>query len=232
MDEILILSGAGLSAESGLKTFRDSGGLWEEYNVMEVCSIQGFEKDRQKVLDFYDERRAQLKNSNPNLAHKTIAKIKEKYKDKVSVLTQNVDDLLEKAGCKNVIHLHGELTKLRCEDCNCEFYIGYESQKSKICPQCNSKKVRHAIVMFGEMAPMYQILYEKLEKMKLFVCIGTSGEVLDVKSYARMAKFSILNNLEYSNLNMYFSKSYNESATKAILKIEKDIENFVKNDKI
>lgn len=107
MKKVMILSGAGLSAESGLKTFRDSGGLWEEYDVMEICSARGFKANRQKVLDFYNKRRAQLKECEPNEAHKIIARIKEKYGDKVAVLTQNVDDLLERAGCANVVHLHG-----------------------------------------------------------------------------------------------------------------------------
>ena len=98
MKKVLILSGAGLSAESGLRTFRDSDGLWEEYDIMEVCSARGFRANRQKVLDFYDKRRAQLAGCEPNEAHKMIARIKAKYPEQIAVLTQNVDDLLERAG--------------------------------------------------------------------------------------------------------------------------------------
>lgn len=228
MNEILILSGAGLSADSGLKTFRDNDGLWENYDVMDICSVQGFTKNRQKVLDFYDERRKQLANVEPNLAHKMIAKLKAKYPDKIAVLTQNVDDLLERAGCDDVVHLHGELTKLRCENCGLEFAIGYESQSGKKCPKCGSSRVRHDVVMFGEMAPFYSVLYERLKQMRLFVCIGSSGEVLNVAAYAQMAEFSILNNLAKSVIDQNFSKVYNETAVEASFKIEKDIENFIK----
>ncbi|CZE46283.1 SIR2 family NAD-dependent protein deacylase [Campylobacter geochelonis] len=228
MHEVLILSGAGLSAQSGLKTFRDSNGLWEEYDVMEVCSTQGFRKDRPKVLNFYNKRRAQLKDVEPNFAHKTIAQIKAKFGDKISVLTQNVDDLLERAGCEDVVHLHGELTKLRCEKCGSVFEVGYEAQTGKICPMCKSDKIRHHIVMFGELAPLYETLYQRLEEAKLFVCIGTSGEVLNVASYARMVGLSILNNLESSRIDPYFTKCYIEPATTAAPKIAKNIENFIR----
>lgn len=116
MKKVLILSGAGLSAESGLKTFRESNGLWEEYDVMEVCSASGFRKNPKKVREFYDERRAQLEKVKPNHAHEMIAKLKTEFKDQIFVITQNVDDLLERAGCKGVIHLHGFFTRaLLCE---------------------------------------------------------------------------------------------------------------------
>lgn len=199
---------------------------------MEICSVEGFAKDRQKVLNFYDNRRIELKNVAPNSAHKMIAEIKSKYPDKIAVLTQNIDDLLERAGCHDVVHLHGELTKLRCESCGHEFYIGYESQKDKKCPKCGSSRVRHNVVMFGEMAPFYATLYARLRDMKLFICIGSSGEVLDVANYAYMAEFSILNNLEKSFVDRNFTKVYNETAVNAALKIKLDIENFIKFGKI
>ncbi|NLK66890.1 MAG: NAD-dependent deacetylase [Campylobacteraceae bacterium] len=232
MSKVLILSGAGLSVDSGLKTFRDNDGLWEEHDVMEVCSVQGFKRDPKKVLNFYDKRRAQLKGIEPNLAHKMIAKIKDEFGNDIAVLTQNVDDLLERAGCKDVIHLHGELTKLWCMKCGCEFDIGYKNMSGKACPKCGSENLRHAIVMFGEQAPMYQVLYQKLKEMELFVCIGTSGEVLDVASYSRMAKFSILNNLAKSRIDRYFTKVYNEKAVAASEKIAEDIRNFMKNSAV
>ena len=112
MKKVLILSGAGLSAESGLRTFRDSDGLWEEYDIEEVCSARGFRANRQKVLDFYDKRRAQLAECEPNEAHRMIARIKAKYPEQIAVLTQNVDDLLERAGCADVVHLHGFLPEI------------------------------------------------------------------------------------------------------------------------
>lgn len=155
MKNIMILSGAGLSAPSGLKTFRDNDGLWEEYDVMEVCSATGFRKNPKKVLDFYDARRAQLQNVKPNHAHEKIAQLKEKWGKNLFVITQNVDDLLERAGCKDVVHLHGFLPELRCLKCEEIFNIGYEKITDKQCPKCKSKDLRHNIVMFEEQAPAY-----------------------------------------------------------------------------
>nr|MBP3724087.1 NAD-dependent deacetylase [Campylobacter sp.] len=227
MKKVLILSGAGLSAASGLRTFRDSGGLWEQYDINEVCSVPGFLKDRAKVLKFYDERRAQLKGCEPNLAHHTIAKLKAEFGEKIVVQTQNVDDLLERAGCESVIHLHGFLPEIRCEVCDFVQNIGYEKIAGQICKKCGSDKMRHNIVMFGEAAPHYGDLYVALQECDLFVCIGTSGEVLDVANFARYFKFSILNNLDASRIDKYFDKCYLESAVTAALKWENDIREFL-----
>jgi len=114
---IMILSGAGLSAQSGIKTFRDHDGLWENYDVMQVCSTQGWEEDRELVTRFYNARRHDIHDKEPNRAHLALATLERKYPKKIYNLTQNVDNLLEKAGCKEVIHLHGTLTDLRCEEC-------------------------------------------------------------------------------------------------------------------
>ena len=225
---VMILSGAGLSAASGLKTFRDNGGLWEEYSISEVCSIEGFKKNPLKVLDFYDERRAQLSSVKPNKAHEIISSIKEKYPKNVHILTQNVDDLLERAGCKDVVHLHGFLPELRCNKCGFAFNIGYESYKNKICQKCGSNSVRHNIVMFGEQAPEYTRLYSLLEIVDLLVVIGTSGEVLPIDRFAMYSPKSILNNLDDPyNLAKYFSKAYIQSAISALPKIKYDIDEFM-----
>ncbi|RDU58200.1 NAD-dependent deacetylase [Helicobacter sp. MIT 99-5507] len=226
----MILSGAGLSAASGLKTFRDSGGLWEEYDVMEVCSTQGFKKNPLKVLDFYDERRAQLSSVKPNKAHEIIASIKEKYPNNVHILTQNVDDLLERAGCKDVVHLHGFLPELRCNKCGFVFNIGYESYKDKICLKCSSNDVRHNIVMFGEQAPEYTRLYNLLEIIDLLVVIGTSGEVLPIDIFAINSPKSILNNLDDpNNIAKHFTKAYIQPAISALPKIKCDIDEFMES---
>ncbi|MCI7586355.1 MAG: NAD-dependent deacetylase [Campylobacter sp.] len=232
MRKVLILSGAGLSAESGLRTFRDSDGLWEEYDIKEVCSARGLRENRQKVLDFYDKRRAQLAECEPNEAHRMIARIKAKYSEQIAVLMQNVDDLLERAGCMDVVHLHGFLPEIYCQNCKKIEYIGYEAINARehVC-KCGCKKFRHNIVMFGEAAPFYATLYHELEDLRyaedsLFVCIGTSGQVLNVAGYAKYAKKSILNNLEKSDIDYAFSKCYIEKATAAAAKIEADIEKF------
>ena len=228
MKNVMILSGAGLSAPSGLKTFRDNNGLWEEYDVMEVCSASAFRKNPKKVLDFYDMRRAELAKVKPNHAHFVLAKLKAKFPQNIFMLTQNVDDLLERANCKDVIHLHGFLPQLRCLECGKIFNIGYESREHQICPFCKSANLRHHIVMFEEQASEYQTLYTLLEKTHLFISIGTSGEVLPVGHYARMCEKSILNLLESDeSLEACFNKVYKEDIIKAVDKIALDVEEFL-----
>lgn len=230
MASILFISGAGLSAESGIRTFRDTDGLWEEYDVMEVCSTQGFLDDRQKVLDFYDARRHDLKDKEPNEAHFMMARLKEHYGDEVAILTQNVDDLLERAGCTDVVHLHGTLTDLRCEACEEVFPIGYASQKGVACPVCGSVHVRHNVVMFGEAAPMYEVLNREANEAKLLVCVGTSGQVINVAWIAQWYEHSILNNLDPDPaLDSFFKICYHEKATEAAGKIEHYCQEFMSN---
>lgn len=230
MKNIMILSGAGLSAPSGLKTFRDNGGLWDEYDVMEICSAIGFRKNPKKVLDFYDARRLELANVKPNYAHKQIAKLKEKWGKNLFVLTQNVDDLLERAGCKEVIHLHGFLPELRCLKCGEIFNIAYNLMANKKCPKCKSENLRHNIVMFEEAAPAYNTLYSLLSQTSLFISIGTSGAVLPVGEYVRMCEKSILNIYEKDeNLETFFDKIYIENVLSAIDKITQDIDEFMKD---
>ena len=193
--KVMVISGAGLSAESGISTFRESDGLWERYDVMEVCSTQGWQKNRKLVTDFYNARRMELEDKEPNAAHFALAELERKYPGRVWNLTQNVDNLLEKAGCKHVIHLHGTLRDLRCESCYGLFDIGYRAQKEdEACPYCGSSKVRHNVVMFGESAPGYRHIYEAVEECDLFVAIGTSGRVIDIVSLAGEFDHSILVN--------------------------------------
>lgn len=231
LKRVMIFSGAGLSAESGLRTFRDNDGLWEEFDIMEVCSARGFAKDRQKVLDFYDQRRLQLGQVAPNAAHTMIAKLKAVYPQEVVVITQNVDDLLERAGCEEVIHLHGFLPEVRCESCGEITNIGYIAMPSSVCGVCGAQALRHNIVMFSEPAPNYALLNQELERLKaaedsLFVCIGTSGEVLNAAQFTLYAKQSILNNLESSHLDRYFDVRFIEPASCAAPKIKDLVEGF------
>jgi len=227
---VVVLSGAGISAESGIPTFRDSGGLWNNFKVNEVCQVGCLEKNRENTIAFYDKRREDLKDKLPNKAHKVLAKLKKKYPFKISIITQNVDDLFEKAGLNSdeVIHLHGELTKVQCEKCGLIYDIGYKKMKNAFngkCPTCNSEKIRPFIVMFGEIAPNYKKLNEELLNCELLVVIGTSGEVLDVSRMARKAKKSILNNLKpSSSINEFaFTKVIYDKATVAIDEIKEDI---------
>ena len=175
MKKLVILTGAGMSSESGIKTFRDSGGLWEEYDVSEVATPMAWVKNRDLVLRFYNERRRQLASSKPNEGHFGLARL-EKYFD-VRIITQNIDDLHERAGSTKVIHLHGELTKARsCADPSLIYDIGYKD----INPGDNCEKgsqLRPHIVWFGEEVPMMDEAVNLTAEADIFVVIGSSLNV-------------------------------------------------------
>ncbi len=228
--KVYIVSGAGLSAESGIKTFRDSDGLWENYSIEEVCSVGGFERDRQKVLNFYDERRADVEKKEPNYAHKRLAKLANAYPNNIVMLTQNVDDMLERAGCKQLVHLHGTLTDLRCEACANVFPIGYKSQEGVVCPKCEATNIRHNVVMFGEAAPEYMHLSNLYADADMVVVIGTSGQVIDTASMASRVKESILNNLDKDEYHdRAFKHKFYLPATEAVDDVCALIEEFLED---
>jgi NAD-dependent deacetylase len=226
--KIYILSGAGLSAESGIRTFRGNNGYWEEYPIEEVCSTQGWAKDRQKVCNFYDARRADIATKEPNTAHYALADLKERYPENIVMLTQNVDDMLERAGCQEVLHLHGTLTDLRCESCGEVFHVGYSSQEGKTCPACSSDFIRHNVVMFGEAAPMYRHLHQLYEEASMVVVIGTSGQVIDTASIAQVVEESILLNLDQDPyIDHYFNVRIYDKATQGITQVVEKVEEFL-----
>jgi NAD-dependent deacetylase len=175
MKKIVVLSGAGISAESGLSTFRDSNGLWENYSVEEVASIEGWYRNPKLVLDFYNARRTQLASSEPNDAHKLIAELEQYYE--VTVVTQNIDNLHEKGGSHHIIHLHGELTKA-CSENGKKFVtdIGYRNieygQKA-----ADGARLRPFIVWFGEDVPLLDKAIEEVKKAAILIVIGTSLNV-------------------------------------------------------
>ena len=180
MKKVVILSGAGVSAESGISTFRDSGGLWEQYDVMEVASAPGWKKNPALVLDFYNKRRAQMAHVEPNQAHFDIAALEKDYD--VVVVTQNVDNLHEKAGSSKVIHLHGELTKVRPENSYTE-EDGYDESKVKDVglsaikvgdvDECGVQYRPH-IVFFGEAVPKLKDALRELIEADFMIIVGTS----------------------------------------------------------
>jgi NAD-dependent deacetylase len=228
--KIYIVSGAGLSAESGIRTFRDTNGLWEDYKVEDVCSVGGFERDRQLVLDFYDARRSDIEQKEPNHAHKRLAQLANAYSKNIVMLTQNVDDMLERAGCKELVHLHGTLTDLRCEDCEKVFPIAYASQEGASCPSCDSFSIRHNVVMFGEAAPAYQHLGKLYDEADMVVVIGTSGQVIDTAYMARQVKNSILNNLDVDDFHdRAFKHKFYLPATEAVDDVCALIEEFLED---
>jgi len=175
MQHLVVLTGAGISAESGIKTFRDQDGLWENYDVMEVASYDGWLRNQDLVLQFYNDRRHQLKSAQPNAGHKGLVEL-EKYFN-VSVITQNVDDLHERAGSKNILHLHGELTKARSTK-NPAYItdIRYNDiNTGDLCPE--GAQLRPHIVWFGEEVPAISEAISIIQKADLFVIIGTSLNV-------------------------------------------------------
>jgi NAD-dependent deacetylase len=175
MKSLVILTGAGMSAESGLKTFRDMGGLWEEYDVTEVASPVAWENNRELVLRFYNERRKQLYEVEPNKGHLGLAEL-EKYFN-VQIITQNVDDLHERAGSTNVLHLHGELKKVRSTvDPSLVYELeGWELKEGDLCEK--GSQLRPHIVWFGEAVPAIDEAVPIVQKADFFVIIGTSLNV-------------------------------------------------------
>ena len=174
MENVVVLSGAGISAESGIKTFRDENGLWEGHDVMVVASPEGWKNNQELVLDFYNKRRRQLKTVQPNAAHEALVKLEEKYH--VDIITQNVDDLHERAGSSQVTHLHGELFKVRStfdedlildwkDDLNLGDFCEHNSQ------------LRPHVVWFGEQVPMLEVAVSLVEKADLLIIVGTSMQV-------------------------------------------------------
>ena len=236
MSKVVILSGAGISAESGISTFRDSNGLWEEYNIKDVCSYDSLEKNEALTIDFYNKRRHDLEDKEPNHAHKVIAQLKATYPNDISIITQNVDNLFEKAGAlkKDIIHLHGFLTELKCIKCENIIDIGYSEQNQStnyLCQKCHSK-LRPNIVFFGEEAAKYELLNYHLHDCKLLVIVGTSGNVLDVNTMANSINYTILNNLESTWVinEENFTKILYKEATLAIDEIKNDIEHFIQTN--
>lgn len=179
MKHIVVLTGAGMSAESGIKTFRDADGLWEGHDVMEVASPQGFAENPKLVLDFYNQRRRQLFEVEPNSAHKALADLENQYN--VTIVTQNVDDLHERAGSSNVLHLHGELLKVRST--YDEFDITYWKTDLLLGDVCSKGyQLRPHIVWFGEAVPMIDKAIDICQTADVLLIIGTSMQVYPAAS--------------------------------------------------
>ena len=194
MKKITVLTGAGVSAESGVSTFRDSDGLWENHKVEDVASIEGWYRNPQLVLDFYNARRKQLPQVRPNAAHLAIADLAKDYK--VTVITQNVDNLHERAGSTKIIHLHGELTKVRPENC-CNDRDGFSEETvfdigsdeinlGDMAP--NGAQLRPHIVWFGEAVPKIEAAIDAVEAADILLIVGTSLQVYPAAGLYRYAK--------------------------------------------
>jgi NAD-dependent deacetylase len=203
---LVVISGAGLSAPSGVATFRDQNGLWNGYDVDVVCNALTWRDYREVVHGFYNTLRSSLASVVPTIGHRLLSNWKKDFTDRSIMLTQNVDDLLERAGCDDIIHLHGYLQDMKCIACGHVWDVGYEpwSVDNDRCPKCNSSKgVKPGVVFFNDSAPRYADLYrafKRLSSRDVVVMIGTSGQVININALmTNCPAFKILNNLEPCN---------------------------------
>ncbi|MFT6270573.1 MAG: NAD-dependent deacetylase [Alphaproteobacteria bacterium] len=213
--KIVVLSGAGISAESGIKTFRDNGGLWENHSVEEVASPEAFVRNPESVYRFYNARRQQLLSSevHPNPAHIALTKLQKALQDNVVLVTQNVDNLHERGGCSNVIHMHGEIFSAKCENTNEAIQITQDLTSQTRCSCCfPSSSMRPDIVWFGEMPYHMDSIQSHLLEADLFVSIGTSGNVYPAAGFVQIANlagaYSIELNLEPSEGQSDFTECH------------------------
>ncbi len=188
MRNIVILTGAGISAESGLGTFRDEGGLWAQHRIEDVATPEGFTRDPDLVHAFYNARRAQAAEATPNAAHLALARLQSHAPDQVTLITQNVDGLHEKAGMTQVLHMHGQLDRALCANCGHRWPAPPHMEKSDTCPRCQASATRPDIVWFGEMPYGMDDILRHLQRADLFVAIGTSGEVYPAAGFVQTAK--------------------------------------------
>jgi NAD-dependent deacetylase len=209
---IVILTGAGVSAESGLATFRGPDGLWEGHRVEDVATPDAFHRDPALVHAFYDARRARLGSVEPNAAHQALARLDSEWPGELLLVTQNVDDLHERAGSTRLLHMHGELTSGWCLSCDERFAWAGPMGAEAACPGCEARgRVRPDIVWFGEMPYEMERIDVALHRCDLFVSIGTSGAVYPAAGFVQTAKYcgakTLEINLEPSLGSMLFDES-------------------------
>lgn len=208
---IVILTGAGVSAESGVATFRGPGGLWEGHRVEDVCTPQALARDPELVHRFYDERRAKLALVEPNAAHRALAQLDAEWPGALLLVTQNVDDLHERAGSTRLLHMHGELKSALCAACGNR--IGWEDAlpPETECPNCGTPGLRPDIVFFGEMPYQMERIERALAEADLFVSIGTSGAVYPAAGFVQTARYhgakTLELNLDPSEGSLWFGES-------------------------
>lgn len=209
---IVILTGAGISAESGIDTFRSAGGLWEQHRVEDVATPEGFARDPALVLGFYDMRREALGKVLPNAAHEALARLDAEWKQgDLLIVTQNVDDLHERAGARPVLHMHGELKSALCTSCEMRSLWDAPMSNRPPCPVCQASMLRPDVVWFGEMPYQMDRIYRALRQADLFVSIGTSGAVYPAAGFVRDARDlgvqTLELNLERSEGSHWFHES-------------------------
>jgi len=212
ISNIVILTGAGVSAESGLATFRGPDGLWEGHRVEDVCTPEAFRRDPALVHAFYDARREKLGKIEPNAAHFALAQLDAEWPGELLLITQNVDDLHERAGSRRLLHMHGELTRGWCLRCNERFAWQGPMAKAAECPNCGtSGPIRPDIVWFGEMPYGMEQIDEALQRCDLFVSIGTSGAVYPAAGFVQTARYCGAQRLEMNLEPSISSHLFDES---------------------
>ena len=220
MEKIVILTGAGISAESGLGTFRDAGGLWTRYRIEDVATPEGFARNPKLVQDFYNRRRAQAARARPNAAHAALARLQRNWPGEVVIVTQNVDDLHEKAGSRDVIHMHGELAGALCNACGHRWPAPEEMSPREPCPACHAPAARPDVVWFGEIPYHMDRIVAHLARADLFAAIGTSGQVHPAAAFVNDAAASgartIELNLEPSEISTAFDEHRLGPATRIV----------------
>jgi NAD-dependent deacetylase len=228
--KIVVLTGAGISAESGIKTFRSADGLWENHAVEDVATPEGYHRNPELVLDFYNQRRRDLSQPQikPNAAHYALAALEEKFKGEFLLVTQNIDNLHERAGSKNVIHMHGELLKVHCQKSNKVFPWLNDLNRSDLCKCCQpAAPLRPHIVWFGEMPLQMDVIYHHLLSADLFIAIGTSGKVYPaagfVQEATRAGADSIEINLDDSDIESHFTQVQRGKATELVPQLVKSL---------
>ncbi|KJL41926.1 MULTISPECIES: NAD-dependent deacylase [Microbacterium] len=187
MNRIVVLTGAGISAESGVPTFRGADGLWEGHSIEDVATPEGFERDPDRVQAFYDARRRAVASVVPNAAHRALARLEGAIGDDLLVVTQNVDDLHERAGTRNLVHMHGELRRALCLACGSRPQWDADLIDGPACPECGERMLRPDVVWFGEMPYELDRIEQAVVACDVFVSIGTSGEVYPAAGYVALA---------------------------------------------
>lgn len=218
---IVILTGAGISAESGIDTFRSAGGLWEQHRVEDVATPEAFARDPDLVLRFYDMRRARIQEVEPNAAHHALARLDAEWNGSLLIVTQNVDDLHERAGAKRLLHMHGEHLNAWCTACDARHIWRGTLLERPTCPTCGVPgQLRPDIVWFGEMPYRMQEIYAALNRADLFVSIGTSGAVYPAAGFVREAREQGVRtlelNLEPSQGSHWFDEARHGAATELV----------------
>ena len=209
--KIVFLTGAGISAESGLATFRQENGLWNNHRVEDVATIEAYEKNPDYVHNFYNQMKPELWKAQPNPAHLAITRLQQNYPAEVHIITQNIDTLHEKANSKNIHHIHGQINQAVCLNCGQIMETWGEVTSETVCPQCHvSSMMKPNIVFFGENLLCMDILDELLHHADLFISVGTSGVVFPAAGFVQTAKYygadTIEFNMEPTSNNFYFDK--------------------------